>query len=509
MSDAGVSPPTHVPSPPRPVVVVGYGPVGQVLAATLGLRGHEVVVLEQHESRYSLPRAAHLDGGAIRVLQSIGVADAVVADCWPQRSYDFLDSDRQLLHHIDFDRVDPSGWSAGYFCHGPTVEAVVDRRVQTLEAVTVRMGTRLVDLRFAGDRVEVVLESGEHLDASWVVGADGANSTVRRIAAIGQDDLGYTADWLVVDVAPDDPDLAVDMPEAAQICHPVRPISVFRRLGHHHLRIECPVQRGDEWTTSAVWSLLAGWGLTASNSTIVRNAIYTFASRLAVSLRHDRVLLAGDAAHLMPPFLGQGLCSGLRDVAALGWRLDRVLSGRSHPDLLDTYGDERRPHVRTLIEASSAVGHIIGADVPSHETAAALAALPATPDTLSQGLLDPKRRPGTGTVAPQAIVGLDGTQHRSDDVAAGRWLLLLRDNPGDVADDFARLDVLLQTLAHTGPGYLEDIESTLTRWFRSLDAVAVLIRPDHYVHTVLQSVDELPTLLTTLAEQLAGSGGHP
>ena len=492
-----------------PVVVVGYGPVGQVIAAALGLRGHSVVVLEQHDSRYGLPRAAHLDGEAMRILQSIGVARNVADESWRQSTYDFLSSDGRLLHRIDFDHADPSGWSAGYFCHGPTIETLVDRRVQEVDAVTVRMGERLVDLHFDDDRVHVLLQSGEHIDASWVVGADGANSAVARISGIDTDDLGYSAEWLVLDVRPHDPELRIDMPEAAQICDSVRPVSLFRRLGRDHLRIEFPVLAGEMWSTEAVWSTLDAWNLNESNSDLVRKAIYTFKSELATSFRYDRALLVGDAAHLMPPFLGQGLCSGLRDVAALEWRLDRVLRGESESSLLDSYGEERRPHVRGLIDASTSIGRIIGADLPSGDIASALSALPAAPAALAHGLLDPQRRPGAGTIAPQATVRALGKLGPSDDVVSGVWLLLLRNAPPDgLGESFTGLNVWVLHLSGQGPAHLDDVDGTLTRWLDALGAAAVLIRPDHYVHTVLATADELPAVFNTVADQLVTSGGR-
>ena len=208
------------------------------------------------------------------------------------------------------------------------------------------------------------------LRARFAVGCDGANSFVRERIGSGWHDLGFQFDWLVVDVLPSDP--AWSGPLNWQLCDPARPTTLVSggpgRRRWEFMRL--PHESADELDgEDAAWRLLAPWGVHPGNAKLERHAVYSFRARWADRWRSGRALLAGDAAHLMPPFAGQGMCAGLRDAANLAWKLDLVLRGAAHEALLDSYASERAPHVSAMIELSVALGRVICVADPAEAAA--------------------------------------------------------------------------------------------------------------------------------------------
>src|SRR5215510_4699449 len=258
----------------------------------------------------------------------------------------------------------------------PALEALLARRAAEL-GVDVRRGVEVTAVDQGEGHVVVTGGDSSTVTARYAVGCDGANSVVRRLADLPVEDLGFFYDWLIVDVILDEP--RVFDPINLQICDPARPTTAvsggpgrrrweFMRLPHEPLD-----ELGDE---TRAWELLAPWDVHPGNARLERHAVYTFNARYARRWRAGRLLLAGDAAHLMPPFAGQGMCSGLRDAANLAWKLDLVLAGRAPDSVLDTYHSERVPHVRAMIEFSMALGRVICVADPA-EAAARDAAMTA------------------------------------------------------------------------------------------------------------------------------------
>lgn len=288
------------------VGVVGYGPVGQLTAALLGRAGHRVVVFERWPSLFPYPKAGHLDDEAIRILQSVGAAEGVVAGSWPMTGYDLLDREGEVLVALDWNHEGRSGWHSDYSAYQPNLEAVLNRIVEAQPSVAVHQGWEAFAVRQDGERAEIdARRDGKTLTAEcrYVVGADGAGSVVRESAGITRSDYGFEADFLVVHVLPHNSDMEIDMPPAAQICDPARPVSIFRRHGNHNPRWEFMLLPGETAaameTPEVCWRLVAPWGVSPANADLFHCKVYRFNSLVADRWRAGRAMLAGDVAHRM------------------------------------------------------------------------------------------------------------------------------------------------------------------------------------------------------------------
>lgn len=483
------------------VAVVGAGPVGMVLAVLLAQRGRSVVVLEQHPAAYPLPRAVHFDHEVGRILQSCGIGDEVRAISQPAEVYEWRNGDGLTLLRFGRIGVADSGWPfSSMFCQ-PELEAVVDRRAAALASLDVRRGVRVTGLE-QDDEDVVVVHDGGTVRARYVVGCDGTNSTVRHITGIGVDDLGFSYDWLIVDVLLDE-HRTFD-PVNVQICNPARPTTAvsggpgrrrweFMRLPHEDV---------DELHgTDRAWALLSPWDVHPGNARIERQAVYTFGARTASAWRDGRVLLAGDAAHQMPPFAGQGMCAGLRDAANLAWKLDLVLAGRVGDGLLDTYDRERRPNAMAAIRFSVDLGSIICVADPAEAAARDEAMLAA----FDGGVADAPPMPGItdGLVADTAHAGTLFPQPRIDgrwfdDVHGAGWRLVT-----DRHDALAPDPELAAWFATVGGAVVTLPAGTDDRgWFERHDVRWALQRPDFHLYGTADDLAGADDLLAGLRRHL-------
>jgi flavoprotein hydroxylase len=499
------------------VAIVGYGPVGQTLAILLGQRGWRVRVVERWPEPYPLPRAVHFDHEVARVLQAAGVAEELAPRTVPASVYEWRNARGEILIRFGRDAARSlSGWpESSMFCQ-PELERILDERARSLPGVSVERGVEAVGLRTEPDGV--VLETRRAggdagaLAARFVVGCDGANSFVRERIGSGWHDLGFHFDWLVVDLEPADP--RWDGPINWQLCDPARPTTLvsggpgrrrfeFMRLPHETL---------DELNREeAAWRLLGPWGFHAGNAKLERHAVYTFRARWADRWRSGRALLAGDAAHQMPPFAGQGMCAGLRDAANLAWKLDLVLAGRAGEALLDSYMTERAPHVSAAIDLSVALGRIICVADPA-EAAARDARMIGEAKERSAPV-DPRLPPlGPGCFADgatrelfvQDVVRHRGVTGRFDDLA-GRGFALVspagepRLDPV-LAEWFAGIGGFVAHVARGAP--IEDLGGGYARWFSERGAEVALVRPDFAVFGTRASLTDAQTLVAALRTRL-------
>jgi 2-polyprenyl-6-methoxyphenol hydroxylase-like FAD-dependent oxidoreductase len=502
------------------VLIVGYGPVGQTMAALLARRGHRVEVYERFAELYDLPRAVYFDDEIMQVWQALGIAEEL--DVLPVNTYEWFGADGEAIVRMEHPAVGLSGWEPGYSFYQPTLERALDRAVQALPAASVHHNWSAEALEQCGDHVAVTLrrvheprtgeleatEETRTVRARYVIGADGANSFVREAAGIGFRDQGFAERWLVVDIRPDDIDALSYIPAPCQWCDPVRP-HMHTRNGQSHRRFEfmlLPGERPEEFADEArVWEMLAPW-FAPADGVIVRHAVYEFRARLADTMQAGRALLAGDAAHTMPPFMGQGLCSGVRDAASLAWRLDLILRGVADEGLLNSYTSERQPHDEWIVTLSTEMGRVSCTLDPAAaaERDATLRAAEAPP-TLSlppllQGALA-SGRPLAGTRAVQGQVRIGEREGRCDDVLGKEFVLLTRRPVQLPGPHVAFLDRLGATVVDLGT--LEDVDGRLTAWFDAHGVEAVLIRPDAYVFGATAAPDDLLALVDDLHSHLS------
>jgi 2-polyprenyl-6-methoxyphenol hydroxylase-like FAD-dependent oxidoreductase/catechol 2,3-dioxygenase-like lactoylglutathione lyase family enzyme len=503
------------------VLVVGYGPVGQTVAALLARRGHRVAVYERFADIYRLPRAVYFDDEIMQVWQDLGITEELSEDILPVSTYNWFGADGDPILRMELDSPGRSGWEPGYSFFQPNLECALDALVRRLPNATVRRGWIAETLHQADDHVELTLRrvseprrgTLEHtpetktMRARFVVGCDGANSFVRDAAGVGFEDQGFAERWLVIDLLPNDVGDLDYIPAPCQWCDPRRP-HMHTRNGRRHRRFEFMLLAGEQSADfaeqPAIWQLLEPW-TTPADGRIVRSAVYEFRARLANTMRAGRVLLAGDAAHTMPPFMGQGLCSGVRDAAALAWRLDMILRGVAHETLLDSYTAERRPQNEWIVNFSTEMGRVscvLDADA-ARERDAALRCAEAPPAPGLPGLSDGLRSaqaPLAGELAVQGTVRIDGRSGRFNDLVGDGFVLLAQHPPQLTVEQSEFLQRIGADVIALGE--LEDLDGRLTAWLDEHDIDAVLIRPDHYVFGAATSAESLPALVDELRRQL-------
>jgi 2-polyprenyl-6-methoxyphenol hydroxylase-like FAD-dependent oxidoreductase len=539
------------------VAVIGAGPVGLLIALLLGRRGWQVEVLERQATAYGRPRAVHLDHEAARILQNAGIMDDLAPQTEVMDSYLWRNAAGTTLLWLDGAPEVPtvSGWPASSMFHQPDLERLLAEAVGRQPGVRVRTEHNVRDVvvgaalgaaagTAAGESVSVRADGPggvrAEVRARWVIGCDGADSRIRQLAGLDVTDHHYQAQWLIVDVRPAEP--VRWSPLNVQVCDPARPTTAVSggpgRRRFEFMRLPGDPQDGFD-SPSTAWRLLEPWGLTPANAVLERHALYTFGARLVDRWRRGRLLVAGDAAHQMPPFAGQGLCSGLRDAANLAWKLDLVLGGRTPETLLDSYGTERGSQVRPEIDFSVELGKIICVLDPAAAAARDLDFAPLAeagpvplPDRppLGAGVLLPGD-PHAGKVALQAPVSRDGSARevRLDDATGGGWVLLGYGEDGfDAANPACELPAGLARLwaslggrcfrlvpgaaPRNSPGALRD--STVLRdstgayagWFGTLERDTVLIRPDSYVFGTAGGPGAAGDLIGALRSALAGAG---
>lgn len=345
-------------------LVVGAGPVGLTLANILGLQGIRTVVVEERDTLIDYPRGVGLDDEALRTFQSIGLADRVLPHTVPNQILRFMDAKRRVLAEM----APPDarfGWPKRNGFVQPLVDAELLAGLDRFDHVQVRWGSPMAGCREDADGVTVELGGGvenngdtTRLRARYVVGCDGGRSMTRRVMGVSFDGTTSSTRWLVVDIAND----PLGHPNSEVGADPERPYASIS-IAHGIRRFEFMIH-ADETDEQAedpafLQQMLARMVPHPDRVDVIRRRVYTHHSRIAGAFRRGRLLLAGDAAHLMPVWQGQGYNSGIRDAANLGWKLAAVVSGRADDKLLDTYDVERRKHARAMIDLSTMVGRVI------------------------------------------------------------------------------------------------------------------------------------------------------
>lgn len=503
-------------APRDPVVIVGAGPVGIACALLLAARRVPSVVLERHREVYALPRAVHLDDEVFRILQAVGVAEQFAPDTRPMPGMRLINGRRRVMTEFARDTADGrNGYPPDSMFDQPDLERILLDRAATEELIDLRRGCEVTELT-AGRRPVVRCrdddEKVETIEASAVIACDGANSFVREQLGITMRDFDFDEQWLVIDIRTPAP---LDVWDGVhQICDPARAATFMPVTGNRY-RWEFRVFDGEDLDSlrsiEMLRELLAPWMSPAEidASDVMRQAFYTFRARVARTWRVDRVFLAGDAAHQTPPFVGQGLGSGLRDAVNLTWKLADVLDGAAPEAVLDTYESERRPHATRIVLMALAVGWALtgGQDGLASVRRAVVAAacrvpgignaLPEGTPPLGHGPLVERRglrNRLNGTIFPQPWIRTDDGARRLDDVTGAGYTLVTR-GPLDPSTA-ARVDEA--GLRHVDADALRCVPSanpTPAALMRKHRASAVLVRPDRVVMASARTSAGVPDLL--------------
>jgi len=522
------------------VAIVGGGPVGTFLAILLGRQGKRVSLIERWSAAYGRPRAVTYDHEIARILAILGIdSENDPAINYHDELYYWKNAAGENIQIVDWQSTSASGWRVRYWFNQPDLEVRLTRIADGYPTITQIRGYEAVGLVQDAQSATLSLRRNPAeapddtktltIHAQYVVGADGANSFVRQALDIENEDRGYFFDWLILDMIPHG-DYKMS-PAQWQLCDPRRPTTIVpggpgrRRWEYMVLPHESAEEIAKE---DNAWRLLEPWGLTPENATLERSAVYRFQARWAKVWNMGRCAIAGDAAHLMPPFAGEGMCAGLRDALALGWRLNAILEGKLDPNVLDSYTTERKEHAKHYIRFSQELGKIICISDPEEAAErdrrmkAELEARNYEPVPTDICQLGPgawcEGSAHAGELSVQGVVEAGDKRDRFDQVVGYGWMVIaLQHDPTTAltADQLAKLSTLGgRTVKLGAPGTdcdAVDVEGTYARWLNGIDATYVLLRPDFYVAATARSAQDLRRSFDEVMERIhvrsGGTGG--
>ncbi|WP_231639393.1 bifunctional 3-(3-hydroxy-phenyl)propionate/3-hydroxycinnamic acid hydroxylase MhpA [Mycobacterium sp. Marseille-P9652] len=475
-----------------PVVIVGAGPVGVTTATILAQYGVDCLVLDRWANVYPQPRAVHIDDEVRRILSRLGVGDQFDAISRPARGMQLRDPKMNVLTQFHRERAETSnGYPQANMFDQPELETLLRSNLGHYPHAALRGDCEVTEVVQVGaDRVRVTFvdrarDVVHRVETSYLLGCDGANSMVRTAVGACMQDMGFEQRWLVVDV---NTDADLDQCDFVhQVCDPHR-AGTYMRVGPSRYRWEfrlLPEETAEDFNTLAtLYPLIRPWvqRVEPEQLQLVRVAQYTFRAQVADHWRRENMFLLGDAAHLTPPFIGQGLCAGLRDAMNLGWKLAGVVNGWLPETVLDSYEEERKPHATYMIRFALAMGLTMTAggragNLLRRLVVPRLHLVPGLRDKIIDSTTPPlhscalvikdHRRGLAGRLCPNPLLA-DGK--RLDDVV-GRRFAVVTAAPisGQAREELARRGAVVVTAEPGGE---------LAAWLRRGHANAAVVRPD-------------------------------
>ena len=467
------------------VIIVGLGPTGGTLANLLALNGFSILVLEREKDLYALPRAVHFDDEIMRVFQTIGITKKFLKKTIINKGTKFVNSNGKVL--LDWPRpksITENGWYPSYRFHQPDLEKNLRNRLKNFKKVKLMQNTEVIKINNSKESVDLLFKSKNKLQkvrSKYVVGCDGARSTTREQMGSVLDNLGFTQKWAVVDLILKKnknnlPDRTI------QYSNSERPATYCRNVGKRR-RWEFAIRDNEDekeiLSDEYIWNFLKPW-LEPKDAYFERKAIYIFQSAIARKWRNGRIFIAGDAAHLMPPFMGQGMCAGIRDASNLAWKISWCIKKNHDEKFLDTYQTERFSNAKEYIETTMRMGEFVNAVGSENIT-----------DNISSG---PDGTKSMQSIKPKLGAGLGSNKDKN----RGKIFPQLKMKNGKTLDEkFSKSPLLLASSKLSKKISLNKIQSItdkdikgLSNLLKSYDAKAIIVRPDRFILKTCRSQND-------------------
>ncbi len=467
------------------VAIIGLGPTGGTLANLIALNGFSVLILEREKSHYNLPRAVHFDDEIMRIFQTIGITKDFLKHTIINKGTKFVNSKGKIV--LDWPRprkITENGWYPSYRFHQPDLERQLRKKLKKYNRVKIEYNSKVSKIKNYADCVKISYNNTKlnifhEVKSKYLIGCDGANSFTRKEMNTKMKNLGFTQKWAVIDLIlkknkKNLPDRTI------QYSNPKQPATYCRNVGKRR-RWEFAIKKKQSEKTilsdKYIWNFLKPW-LKKREAYLERKTIYTFKSAISRNWIKGRVFIAGDAAHLMPPFMGQGMCAGIRDASNLAWKLAKCLKNKHDEKFLRSYQSERITNVKEYVETTMRMGEFVNA-VESIEIT----------DNISSG--------SDGTKSMQSIKpALGKGLGNNDDINRGKIFPQLKLKNGKTLDDiFSCSPILILSTELKNKKKLSKIPIIneneaigLSEVLKSFKSKAIIVRPDRFVLETCKTV---------------------
>ena len=490
------------------IAICGYGPVGSTFAGLMGKLGHKVLVIERNIGPSPTARAINTDGEQLRTFDRLGIAEKVVENSTEVHCVHFGDANLNPIQTIEQPvGVSAMGWPNQVLFYQPELEEFIRSSVESENNILIKEGTELLSIDDTAEGVYLKCKNSDGdltFFSKYLIGCDGASSFVRRELDIDLEDFEYNQEWLVCD-AHLTKEVNIPKKEAMQVCDPKRPGTyVPGRRGH--LRFEFKKMPGEDTNElekdENVWKLLKPW-INENNAKLERAQVYAFHACIAETWRKGNVLIAGDAAHQMPPFMGAGMGTGIRDITNISWKLDLLLKNKAKEEILDTYQKERHSHAKWTIAQTVTIGQVIegfcaAAEGKEYE--------PKGPSYdvnfphIPHGIYGDPADMITGVPIPQPIISLNNKQEMLDRVISSNFAILTNESNLDLSERAKTIVELLDIKTLTIDSN-DDSEQRLKTIFEKY--IAVLVRPDKYTYGGVNDISSLSNMIESLESEFS------
>tara|TARA_Y100000590_G_C15670190_1_gene995971 strand:+ start:404 stop:1858 length:1455 start_codon:yes stop_codon:yes gene_type:complete len=459
------------------VAIIGLGPTGGTLANLIALGGFSVLILEKEKNFYPLPRAVHFDDEVMRVFQTIGITNDFLKHTIVNKGTKFVNSKGKVI--LDWPRprkVTENGWYPSYRFNQPDLEKQLRKKLKEYKKVQIKQNTEVKKIYNTKDYVKILFNNNGdkktyEVKAKYVIGCDGANSVTRKQIGTKMDNLGFTQKWAVVDLI-----LKINkknLPDRTiQYSNLKQPATYCRNVGKRRrweFAIKNNLSEKKVLSEKYIWNFLKPW-LKKNEAYIERKTIYTFESAISRKWRKKRIFISGDAAHLMPPFMGQGMCAGIRDASNLAWKINKCLDEKYDQILLDTYQSERFTNVKEYIETTMRMGEFVNAVESIKIT-----------DNISP---DNDGTKSMKSIKPQLGIGLGKKKDKNRGKIFPQFKLK---NGKNLDDKFSKKPLLIisSNIKKNFSSKLNYIDSInvngLCKYLENIDSCALIVRPDRFI----------------------------